>query len=366
MNSILLFSKNKEICASLAHMSGQAKDRDLFSVTTCSDFAEAENLLNNKDFFAVFMEVDLLANDSEIAFLSRHNSCFIGIGKNALAVRAAHFYRLGLFDYVDIDDLNAYTNTFLQTLGGVLQRDAVNGTALKKFFLPDSLEKIILSSLLHEIRNNNNIVSLNAGMLKGLFKNLKDGTELKNSEELSSYLERAIKGTEKTTEVAHMFGHIYKLDQTPMGSVSDFADSLAGVLGCFSNRFKRLYSEVITDDSFKMPYIKINQRDMTKIILNMVYLAGLSLTDKMPVLKIEIFGDETKSGFSLAFPEAGLYQGYFDKKEEHKILFPPEYLASLDILSGFASLYGGSFSFKKEKQDIGKLEFCFSSDMFYS
>lgn len=362
MNSILLFSENEKICESIEQIKHSAVSADAVSLSVCSDIKEAESLLNIKNFFAVFLDMELL-NEHQTAFLTRHNSYFIAIGKD---VSVAACYCLNLSDYVSLENFSDYMNVFVQTLDKVLQIDGLADNGFKRFFMPDSMEKIILSSLLHEIRNNNNIVSLNAGMLKGLVKTFKDGDEVKNSEDILSYLERAIKGTEKTTEAAHMFGHIHKMHQTSMGSVSDFHESLSSVLSCFANRFKRLYSDVMVEDTFKMPYIKIDQRDMMKIILNMVYLAGLSLTDTMPVLKIDIFGDKDNSVFSLSFPEAVLYQGYFDNKEENKIMLSAEYLAALNVLAGLADSFGGSFSFKQGEGKTGKLEFCFSSTMFYS
>lgn len=369
MQTILLVSGDTQISLKLADLISEKKEYSGFKLEVCEDFVEAEQLINNKDFFAVVIDTDICENlcleIHKLSFLARHEIYVLGIGRSTAYEDIARLIKCGLSDFISTDDIVFYIEELLNLALRIFAIDKGGISAFKKLFRPDSLEQIILSSLLHEVRNNNNIASLNTEMIRSILKRTKDTVDAEQKDEICQYAERAFTGTLKSSEMVEIFSYVHKLKETPAGSVSDFASSLENVQKCFSHRFQRLYSEVKISNDFKVPYLKINQRDVYKVLMNMFYLACLSLGDISSTLEIKVFGNKNHSGFSLAFSDAFLYKVYFDDDCKKRVFLPEEYICCLDILKGFVSLYGGSFSLEETKDNKAELKFCFSPKIYY-
>lgn len=370
MNNVLLVSQNKDIETHIEKVISENTFGINFRLETCSNFQKAENLLANKDFFVVLIDTalcnDLCIEIHKLSFLARHDVYVLGIGTDIPYEDISRLVKCGLSDFIKTCDISSYVKELFELASKVSGKDNNSILSFKKIFMPASLDSIIFSSLVHEIRNNNNIASLNIEMVKNILKRTKGDMDSEQKDDIVQYAERSLTGIWRTTEMVEAFSYINKVQQSSMGSASDFAVSLENVQKCFHHRFRRIYTEVEEDFSVKIPILKINQRDIYRVILNMFYLAGISISESSKTLKIATFKEGKDCGFSLAFYEAFLYKGYFDNGQNKHLLLAKEYLCCLDILKGFVSLYGGSFVFEEVKDGYSKLKLGFSSKYFLS
>lgn len=369
MHNILLVSADNAILQDIRDVIDKNSFSEMFKCEVSKGLSDAETLIQNKDFFAVFVDADLYDDlcleIHKFSFLARHDVYVVGIGQKSSPENIAHLMKCGFSDFISTKTLKEFVEGLFKLADVLLAKGITLNNAFKKLFLPQSLDGIILSSMIHEVRNSNNISSLNAEMANSFLSKSKGNLDDEQFVEVKGYLKRLLEGIYRTSSSVENFSYIKKTQSNPMGSVSDFHKTLEDVLTCFSHKFTKIYTEVITDCSFKMPYLKMAQRDLFKILLNMAYISCLSLETPRTPLKIKVFGDTDKSGFSFAFTNAFLYKEYFCKEKGKRLFIPAEYLCSLDVLKGFTDVYGGSFSFK-ENQDMCEIEVCFSSELFYS
>lgn len=370
MNNILLVSQNKDIAGIVEKAITENSFSVNFRLEVCSDLTEVEKLLTHKDFFSILVDTslydDLSKDIHKLSFLVRYDIYVIAIGKAVPYEIVSRLIKCGLSDFVDVSDVSEYVKSLVEMASEIFGKNENSSAFFKKIFKPDSLDKLIFSSLVHEIRNNNNIASLNTEMVKGILKRSPDDVACAQKDEIIQYIERSMTGLNRTTEMVEVFSYINKLQQSSMGSASDFESSFENVKKCFAHNFKRIYTDVIEDISFKIPVLRINQRDVYRVLLSMFYLAGLSISDTSKVLKIAVFQEGDECGFSMAFLDAFLYKIYFDNEDGKYLLLPKEYICCLDVLKGFVSLYGGSFSLEENSDGYPKLKFCFSSKMFFT